>query len=561
MRIRALITSLTLLGLVLPAQADDPTVPRLAKRVSESATLHGALQLSLADAIAMGLENNLNVEIQRHAPIIARADYRAAWGAYDPTFQAEFGYADIENPNANLIIGVSNFEQQTLDGFGGFRGTIPWLNTQYDARLTSSRLETNSGIALLSPEFTSEVSFAVTQPLMRGLIWNQPWTQVRTSRVLEIAALEQFRADVMDTVRQIEDAYWTLIADEERVRVAEKSLETSQALLDQVNTQYEVGVVSKVEIAESEAGVAEREFDLIQAQNTYRNSMDLLIDLVLGPNLTPDSRIAIAPTDRADEYIQYEVDVEEAAEIAFTRRPEIAIADHTITRLQYQLKSAKNDRLPQLDAQLSYGNRGLAGSARPGLDTCFGIGPEDFPTFPGCDPANMGVGAVPPPPTPTPYGDTFRNPGRFFGPNAAEQWSARAIISIPFPNTTGRANVSKAELELRRARVQKRRTEQDVILEIRRSARDLTSAQEGIEAAERRRAAAQEQLRAEEIRLEYGESTPFDVLQREEDLVSAEQGYIGAFQRYRTSLTGLDRAQGTILRNRNIEIDRVAPLR
>ena len=159
------------------------------------------------------------------------------------------------------------------------------------------------------------------------------------------------------------------------------------------------------------------------------------------------------------------------------------------------------------------------------------------------------------------YGDTFRQPGTFFSGDAAEQWAAGVVLSIPIPNTTARAGVSRAELELRRARVVKRRTEQDVILEIRISARTMRAAQEGIEAAARRQTAAQEQLRAEEIRLEYGESTPFDVLLREQDLVSAEQGYIGAFQAYRISLTSLDRAQGTILRNRNVEIDRAAPLR
>ena len=87
------------------------------------------------------------------------------------------------------------------------------------------------------------------------------------------------------------------------------------------------------------------------------------------------------------------------------------------------------------------------------------------------------------------------------------------------------------------------------------------SSQEGIEAAERGVAAAAEQLRAEEIRLEYGESTPFDVLLREDDLVQAESQKIAAFQAYRTSLTALDRQQGTILRNRNIAIDEVMTMR
>ena len=73
--------------------------------------------------------------------------------------------------------------------------------------------------------------------------------------------------------------------------------------------------------------------------------------------------------------------------------------------------------------------------------------------------------------------------------------------------------------------------------------------------------AAAEQLRAERIRLEYGESTPFDVLLREQDLVTAQQRYIDAFRVYRQAITGLDRAQGTILRNRNIRIEEVARLR
>ncbi|MGI9590540.1 MAG: TolC family protein, partial [Myxococcota bacterium] len=106
-----------------------------------------------------------------------------------------------------------------------------------------------------------------------------------------------------------------------------------------------------------------------------------------------------------------------------------------------------------------------------------------------------------------------------------------------------------------------RREEQDIIVGVRRAARRLKAAQEGITAAERQEAAATEQLRAEQIRLEYGESTPFDVLLRQQDLVGAQQRHIDAFREYRQAVTGLDRAQGTILRNRNIQIEEAARLR
>ena len=108
---------------------------------------------------------------------------------------------------------------------------------------------------------------------------------------------------------------------------------------------------------------------------------------------------------------------------------------------------------------------------------------------------------------------------------------------------------------------QRDRREVVELLEVRESARNLKASQEGIESATRSLTSANEQLRAERIRLEYGESTPFDVLQREEQFVEAEVGLIDAYRAYRVSATSLDRNQGTILRNRNIKIEEAARLR
>ena len=55
-------------------------------------TLHGELALSVGDAIAMSIENNLDVEIARFTPLIAALDRTAAWGFYDPNFFASFEY-------------------------------------------------------------------------------------------------------------------------------------------------------------------------------------------------------------------------------------------------------------------------------------------------------------------------------------------------------------------------------------------------------------------------------------------------------------------------------------
>ena len=170
---------------------------------------------------------------------------------------------------------------------------------------------------------------------------------------------------------------------------------------------------------------------------------------------------------------------------------------------------------------------------------------------------------MPNPPTQPPgIGTDYSDNSDFwFDGNENRVWSAGAVVSVPIPNTTARANVSQSELELRRANTNVRRVEQDIVKEVRDAVRNLASALEGVEAANRNTAAATEQLRAERIRLEHGESTPFDVLLREEALVQAESQRIGALEFYHVQVTQLDRAQGTLLEDRSIVLEDALPLR
>ncbi len=500
-----------------------------------------ALKLSLDAAIQQGLEKNLDIQVQRFEPYIAEERLREAWGAYDPTFAAQLGYSFANQPVASPFQPNASVTQRLTDGSAGLDGLLPWLGTNYALDYLGARTLTDNAISSLSPQLDASLGLTLTQPLLKNLIWNQPWTQVKSSGIASAEEEENFRRQVMDTVRDIETAYWGVIAASEQLRVAQVSLETSQALLDQTRTQYEVGVVSKVEVTESEAGVAEREVNLITAKNAYRASQDNLINLVLGTDLTAASTLEIEPTDRPATTVTYAVDEEEATKKAFERRPELAAALQEIERQQVQLQFAKNQKLPQLDVRSSYGYAGQTGSPNPNALVI------PSPPFP--------------PAAPLPSDRNYWDANHFFDGRNGMNWSTRGLFSIPLGNRAADAREAQAELALARARSVERRLGQNIVLDVRAAVRNLRSAQEGIVAAERRRLAAAEQLRAERIRLENGESTPFDVLQRERDLVDAESQKIAAEQIYRNSITGLDRAQGTILESRNIQVEDVRALR
>ena len=486
--------------------------------------------IEIDEAISLGVQNNLGVQVNRYTPYVAQYEAEAAWGAYDPLFEGDVLYGEQTEQNAVFTNAPNEADQ--LNGGAGISALLPYWGGQLNVDFDASRAHTDFALERLSPKYNSSLTLGVTAPLLRGLIWNEPWTQVKVSELAYGAQIDDFTTLVMNTVLTIVTDYWALVADQEKVRVAEKSLESNRALLDQTKVQYEVGVVSKVEVIQAEAGVANSEFNLILARNEYMNSQDRLIASVLGDRLRADTTLQFQPTDNPAYTGAEAVDLNQAVEIAFAQRPELAAAHKQIEQGEVGLRFAENQRLPRFDVNFQYRTQGTTGDLKPG--------PPPF----GQNPTNTGN-----------FGDTFD-----YYYNGPRELSAMALVSIPIGNTRGRKNVSKARIQLRQAESVVTQLEQNIIVSVRRAARSLLAAAQGVEASERRRIAAAEQLRAENIRLEHGESTPFDVLQRERDLVDAESQKISALQAYRVSQAALQREEGTILADRNVVIEQVRKL-
>jgi outer membrane protein TolC len=500
------------------------------------------MEMQLSEAVARGIENNLNLQVQRFEPLIAFEGQEGAWGSFDPTFSIDGGYADGRQQNTNRLTGSGALtgeapaRNRTRGGDADARldALVPWLGASLGLEFGGSRVNTENfeNFSSIKPVYESHAAITARMPLLKGLVWNEPWTRVKTSQTQYAGSRQRFRTDLMNVVQFIETGYWNLVAQKQSVRVAEKSLETARSLLDQTKIEYEVGVKSRVEVVEAEAGVASREFDLIRSVNRYRAAQDDLIDAVLGTQLSPGSRIEIIPADDPEAYVTYQIDMVEAAEKAFQFRPELEAAKYEIERQELELKFAKNQRLPQFDVVGAYGVSGTRG--------------KNISPIAGDDRYEGN------------FGDTYDD---WFSPQGGRDFSVRGVVSIPLGNVGARHSVSRRQLELRRSETSLVRLRQQIILEVRDGARNLESAQEGIEASTRRQIAATEQLRAERVRLEYGESTPFNVLLKEEDLVEAENEKILALFTYRKSVVDLHRAQGTILQMRNIIVDEAASLR
>jgi outer membrane protein TolC len=476
----------------------------------------------------MSLRNNLDLEVARVDPLVAAEQLEASMGAFDPIGFASYNFDHSEIPLANAVQDavagavVSRIAADQWNYETGLSGIVPF-GLSYQSDYNFQRLDSESAFNQLEPEWRASWVSGLSLPLLRDFINNEANVVVKRSRIGKKISEKQFREALSNLILSIENQYWNLAATRAEVQVAGKSVETAQELLEQTQVQYDVGVVSKVLVTQAEAGVAEREFNRIVAANAAGNAQDDLLEAIAAPDPETYARTRLETEDPT--YIEYEIDEETSIARALERRPELGAAHDQVDDALVQLAFARNQRLPRLDVTASYTFSGLSGSEKPGSP------PLDIDS------------------------KSWDANNDFFGASGEHGWSVGARVEIPIGNRTARHRVFQREIELRRANSNLKRVEQNVIVEVRRAARALRSAIEGLQASERRRVAQEESLRAEQERLRLGDSTPFQVLEFEQDLVEAELQEITSLRVFRDAIAGLEWAQGTLLDAHKISVD------
>ena len=138
--------------------------------------------LTLREALALALENNKDIEVARHNVKIAEFDFTTARGAYDPRFASSAYHERIENPISSFLSGASDsVSQQNYTATARLGGLAPKFGGNYSLDFSSVRLTTNNQFAALNPQYPTALTFNYTQPLLRGLRFDN------SRRLIEIA--------------------------------------------------------------------------------------------------------------------------------------------------------------------------------------------------------------------------------------------------------------------------------------------------------------------------------------------------------------------------------------
>jgi outer membrane protein TolC len=563
----------------------SPSVPEI--RLSNSERIHslireGKLRLSVEEAIALALENNLDIAVARFGPAYAQTDIlrtrsggagRGVQGAFqssalfagalgggvsagggaggggaggatgggsavnlgnagsfDPVAGFSFGWDRRTTPlGTKAVTGVPYLTSQN-SGYQGYFTQSFQTGTSYTLFLSGSRSTSTSLTALFNPQVTSSFGVGINQPLLNGFGYRANARFIRLAKNSANIADSVFRQQVITTVTQVLNLYYDLVYYRENVRVAERSLALAQKTLNDNQRQVEIGTLAPIEVVRAESEVAARQQDLIVAQTGLQQQQEF-IRTALSKQVDKELAAAeIDPTDQLPEPKPEDVPPLDAAlSLAAKNRPEIEQADLNLRGQEITVKANRNGLLPSLNFFATYIGQGLSGNS------C-GLG----------GPAPTCVQDLVPGGSSQALSQTFQ--GQF------PDYSFGLSLSFPIRNRSAQADAARALLEERQLRTQLQKTKNQVAQEVRNAEIALTQAKAQIEAARKAVTLAAQTLDAEQKKFQLGESTVFLVIQAQRDLVAAEVRNVLARAIYAKALMQFAQATGTTLEKHNVQI-------
>jgi len=550
----------------------------------------GKIYLSLSDALALALENNYDIAIARYDLDIADTDIlrsRAGGAAgllgvptalvtgtlsggsstlatgggpggtsvgqggagsgtsglslttngagpapesFDPTATAALKFDHQSAPSSNFFTGGTS--QTNTYNFTYAQGFSPGTAVQFTFNNTYAT--TTNGIATYSPQYNSSFQLQATQHLLLGAgrFVNKRfiYQAINDRRITD----SSFRQQLLYTVNQVENIYWSLVSAYEDLQAKERALEQSKKVAADDRKQLEIGTMAPLDVVTADSSVASDEQALIASQSAL-NYEQQIIKQAITRNLL-DATLAkadVIPTDRVslEELPEEKQPVEDLVKTAFQQRPELEQALLTLQNDEITVKGARNALLPTADVYAYLGGSGLAGLTNPNCNAAFYGGQ--------CPPSIGGFG--------TALQNTYNNssPDKGIGVN----------IQIPIRNRLAQSVQARSLMEYRQAQLRLAQLYTLIRMQISNAQFALTNDRAAVLAAEASQKFNAQSLDAEEKKLHLGASTTALVLQQSRNLAVAENSLTSSRAAYAQARASLYQLMATTLQHYGINIE------
>jgi outer membrane protein TolC len=317
-----------------------------------------------------------------------------------------------------------------------------------------------------------------------------------------------FKDTVMDTISKAKTAYYNYIFYLENYAIAKLSLERAQHLLEINRARYQKGLLSSVDLLETEAAAAQREKAVLTAEAQVKKAED---DLKLITNLVDDPEAWNAKIELIDKpaFIVEEADLLQSLKDAFGYRPDYYSAKIDLKSRDIKIVTAKNALLPTVDLVGSFGLNGLGKDYQDALEKV----DSDY-----------------------------------------KDWSVGVKFSLPW-GSGDRAKYDQRQLEKAQALLSFKRLEQNIILEIRDKVRLAKTQKQQVDVAKLSKEKETQNYEAQKERYAAGQVSTHDMLDYQDKLSQAELDYVKALIDYNIALINLDKSRGLTLVKNDIKLE------
>jgi outer membrane protein TolC len=508
-----------------PSPVHAQTTPAVTIPPQQAAPGQTVRRMSIDDAVATALEQNLDLQVQRLTPEIRDVDSAIARANYTPNFTSQLNFVNQTQPPSSLLSGNTS---QLTNGRSvynfGISQLTPWHGGNYQVQFNNGRTTTNNIFSSFEPQLTSNISATYSQPLLKNFKIDGTRQQLLVSQKNKEISDTQLQQSIAQTVRNVRNAFYDLMYAIGNLTVQRESLVLAQQSLKDNRARVEIGTMAPLDIVQAEAEVATREESVIVAEAAIDRQQDLIRALIFNPS-TPDFwNAVIEPTDSV-QFVPTTVNIDEAVKAALSQRSDLAVARKNLESTNIAVRYYNNQSLPEVNASVNYGAQAIGG-----------VGLIRGPST-GLTPGEV-IGTVE-----RSYWSTL---GTVFGGDFPG-WTFGVDMTYPIGKSSNAAALARAHLQETQQQRSIASLELSVTTQVRDAARTVQTNAKRVDATKSARVLAERRLEAEEKKYQAGMSQNFFVLQAQRDLNVARNNELQALVEYAKSVVNYGAVQSVPL--------------
>ena len=512
---------------------------------SETPTARG---LTLKEAIYIAMQNNPSLKAAELDPVASMETVREANGTFDPSLTSQ---GDIEKNvvpvTSALQTGASGGSvQKFYDWNFGLNKVSSITNGTWGVTFNNDRSLSNSLFSGVNPAYTPNLALSLSQPLLQSFGWEFATINVRIAESGQKQAQWTYGQALQDFVQKIGGDYWNVVLSEENLDVARSALIFNLDLVRQNAISVKVGTLAPINLQEAQSASATAEANVYTAEANLKNSRtQLRQDVMLNPYRTflPEE---IQPLTRPNPKEQIVVDEERALELAVQYVPSLGSMREAIRDALLQVKYSENQVLPQLNLGAQFGLTSVSGTT-PCMKP-LGVPAPGVPNSGNCTPAGYNVDSGSKAPFGGIYGDAL---DRLWG-FSYYSYAAVLTFQMPLDNAVPRAALAQARVQYEQQRVLYRAALSQAVVNVESAIANLYADSKRAAATASATYYARQALHDEQVMFRVGMATTHDLLQFQEEEVSAEGNQVQAEVDLENAKLALAHSDGTLLQAFNI---------